>query len=128
MGRLFIVILVSVIVGLTMVGVSPALAQSGDNTEEVVTSPETASENQTIPKEFAVNDTQMEELDRLVRALKEAENKNDPELIEVLQEKIRVIKEDRLEQPAQASGTLECLYQNCDIARIRSFLFSHVLF
>jgi len=75
--------------------VSPALAQTEqDNKEEVDVSIKEASENTTASQVYSVDTEPLEELDRLVKMLEEAEYKNDKELIEALQEKIRVIKEE----------------------------------
>lgn len=74
-----------------ILGTSPAFAQTEGN-EKAVNKPIVVnSDNQITPKEFAVNDTVMEELDRLVRALEETD---DQELTKALQKKIGVIKEE----------------------------------
>jgi hypothetical protein len=74
-----------------ILGTSPAFAQTEGNERAVDTPTVVNSDNQIIPKEFAVNDTVMGELDRLVKALEEAD---DQELTEALQEKIGVINEE----------------------------------
>jgi hypothetical protein len=74
-----------------ILGTSPAFAQTEENARAVDTPTAVNSDNQIIPKEFAVNDTVMEELDRLVKALEETD---DQELTEALQEKIGVINEE----------------------------------
>ena len=87
--------LILIVLMSSIFGVSPALAQTEqDKKEEVAVSTEGVSENQTTPQVFTVSTGPMEELDRLVKMLEEAEHKNDKELIEALQKKIQVIKEE----------------------------------
>jgi uncharacterized protein YicC (UPF0701 family) len=78
MRRLFSVALASIFSMSLILGTSPVLAQ----TEEEPTQ---------VP---AVSSELMEELDGLVRMLEEAEHADDQELIEALQEKIKIIKEE----------------------------------
>ena len=78
MRRLFSAALVSIVSMSLIFGASPALAQTEENAKQV----------------FAVSTELMEELDGLVKMLEEAEHKDDHELIEALQEKIQVIKEE----------------------------------
>jgi hypothetical protein len=94
MKRIFYIALISMVSISWIFGTSPTFAQTEENEREVDAPTVVHSNNQTTPKEFAVNDTLMEELDRLVRALEEAEHKDDQELTEALQEKIGVIKEE----------------------------------
>lgn len=106
MKKLFSVALVSIISISLIFGASPALAQTEENNEkEVAVSREGGSDNQTATKEGAsenrtttrvviVNTGLMEEYDRLVKMLEEAESKGDKELTKTLLEKIRVIKEE----------------------------------
>jgi hypothetical protein len=95
MKRLCSAALVSVVMISLIYGASPALAQTEkDNKEEATASTEGISENGTSRQVITVNTEPMEELDRLVKMLEEAEHKNDEELIKALQEKIRVIKEE----------------------------------
>jgi hypothetical protein len=78
MRRLFSVALASIFSMSLILGASPVLAQNEEAPTQV----------------FAVSSELMEELDGLVRMLEEAEHADDQELIEVLQEKIQVIKEE----------------------------------
>ena len=94
MKKLFSVALILTVSISCIFGMSPALAQTEENEKEADAPTVINSDNQTAPQVFAVNDTLMEELDRLVRALEEAEHQDDRELTEALQVKIRVIKEE----------------------------------
>ena len=94
MKKLFSVALILTVSISCIFGMSPALAQTEENEKEADAPTVVNSDNQTAPQVFAVNDTLMEELDRLVRALEEAEHQDDRELTEALQVKIRVIKEE----------------------------------
>jgi len=94
MKKVFCLALISIFSISWIFGAAPALAQAGEN-EKVVEPPTVVNgDNQTAPKVFSVNDKLMEELDRLVRALEEAADKDNQELTRALQEKIRVIKEE----------------------------------
>ncbi|MFC1912293.1 hypothetical protein ACFLXG_03975, partial [Chloroflexota bacterium] len=93
MKKVLCVALVLVVSLSLIFGAYPAFAQTDEN-EETTTLPVVDSDNQTTPEVFVVNDALMEELDRLLRALEEAEYQNDQRLMEALREKIRVIKEE----------------------------------
>jgi hypothetical protein len=94
MRRLFSLVLISVFSISLILGAYPALAQNGENEEEAPVALQGSSGNQTIPQVLSVNNQLMEELDRLVKMLEEAEHKDDQELIKAVQDKIRVIKEE----------------------------------
>lgn len=94
MKNIFCVALITVVSMSLILGTSPVFAQT-EESEKVVEPPTVVNtDNQTIPKEFTVNDTFMEELYRLLKALEEAEHKGDRELTKALREKIRVLKEE----------------------------------
>jgi hypothetical protein len=76
--RLFSIALVSIVSMSLVFGASPAFAQDEEESTQV----------------FAVSSELMEELDKLVRMLDEAEHADDQELINALQDKIQVIKEE----------------------------------
>jgi hypothetical protein len=76
MRRLVSIALVSIISMSLVFGASPVFAQTGEDATQV----------------FAVSDELMEEMDRLVRMLEEAEHADDQELIGALQEKIQLIE------------------------------------
>ncbi|MFC2020475.1 hypothetical protein ACFLU1_01590 [Chloroflexota bacterium] len=96
--------LVSAVLMSLVFGASPALAQTErDNKEKADVSVEEGSDNQTATKEEAIKDRTttraitedtepIEELDRLMKLLEEAEREKDKELINALQRKIQVIK------------------------------------
>ncbi len=106
MRRIYSAALASLVLMSLILTASPALAQTEENNEEeVAVSREEGGDNQTVTKEGAsenrttarvvtVNTGLMEEYDRLVKMLKEAESKGDKELTKTLLEKIRVIKEE----------------------------------
>jgi hypothetical protein len=94
MKKIFYIALISVFSISWIFGASLALAQAEENEKTVDVPVLVNSDNQTAPKEYVVNDTVMEELDRLVKALEEAGNQDDQELTEALKEKIGVIKEE----------------------------------
>ncbi|MFC1958060.1 hypothetical protein ACFLVQ_00645 [Chloroflexota bacterium] len=95
MRSIFSAALVSMVLMSLILGMSPALAQTERNIKEgVAVSTEAVSGNKTARQVITVNTVPMEEMDRLVKMLEEAENENDDELVEALQEKIRVIKEE----------------------------------
>ncbi|MEE8412963.1 MAG: hypothetical protein V3R96_00260, partial [Dehalococcoidales bacterium] len=85
-------------------GASPALAQTEErNEKEVAVSGEEGSDNQTAPRVITVNTGLMEEYERLVKMLGEAERKGDEELTKTILEKIRVIKGE-IEKATRESG------------------------
>ncbi|MFC1920503.1 hypothetical protein ACFLYQ_02120 [Chloroflexota bacterium] len=88
MKRLISAVLLAALLVTAIPGASPALARDTD--EEVSTSVESA--NRTTSQVYTTNDSLMDELDRLVQMLREAENKGDKELMTALMEKIRVLK------------------------------------
>jgi hypothetical protein len=91
-------------------GASPALAQTKSNEKEVPVSLQLSSDNQTPEQVFAIDNALMEEFDRLVRMIEEAEHRDDQELAEALQEKIQVIKEEighASEKPTAVEEPLE---------------------
>lgn len=94
MRKLCSAVLVTIVSASLIFGVSPVFAQEEEG--EKVVEPPTAvdTDNQTTPQVFAVSTGLMEELDRLVKMLEDAEHQGDKELIEALREKIRVIKEE----------------------------------
>jgi len=94
MKRLLGTTLVSVFLTSMVFGVSPAFASSEVNLKQTVTSVAISSDNQTTRQVYAVNNEVMEELDRLLKRLKEAELEDDRELINALREKIQAIKEE----------------------------------
>jgi hypothetical protein len=76
--RLFSIALISMVSMSLVFGASPVFAQTEEDATQV----------------FAVSSELMEELDKLVRMLEEAEHADEQELINTLQEKIQVIKEE----------------------------------
>ena len=85
MKRLCCIMIAIIILMSSMLVASPALAQTEQgNKEEVDVSKKGGSENITASQVYPVNTEPMEELDRLVKMLEEAERKNDKELIEAL--------------------------------------------
>ena len=106
MRRICSAVLVSLVLMALIFGASPTLALTEENSEKgVVISREEGSDNQTATREevgedrtttrdITVNTGLMEEYDRLVKMLGEAESKGDKELTKTLLEKIRVIKEE----------------------------------
>ncbi|MFC1847670.1 hypothetical protein ACFLW5_02525, partial [Chloroflexota bacterium] len=115
MRRICSAALVSIILLSLIFGASPALAQTErDNEEDADISTEVVSENRTttVNKErvdvsreessdnkittrvVTVDTGLMEEYDRLVKMLEEAEKRGDRELAKTLLEKIQVIKEE----------------------------------
>jgi hypothetical protein len=94
MKKIFCFALITIVSMSLILGTSPVFAQT-EESEKIVEPPTVINtDNQTTPKEFTVNDSFMEELNRLLRALEEAEHKGDKELTEALREKIRVLKEE----------------------------------
>ena len=94
MKRLLGIIIVSILLVSVISGGSPALAQDETNARNASSVTESVSANQTTVRAYSVNDRLMDELDRLVITLRQAENEGDRELITALQDKIKVIKEE----------------------------------
>ncbi len=106
MKRLLTAAIVSILLVCVISGTSPALAQDEENATRASSFTESVSANQTTAgaysvnvdqttaQTYSVNDRLMDELDRLVKMLREAENNGDRELIAALQEKIQIIKDE----------------------------------
>ncbi len=94
MKKLLYVALISIFSISLILVTSPAFAQTGEEVTEPAPPTVGDSANQTAPEVYAVNGVLMEELDKLVRALEEAENNDDEEITVTIKEKLRVIQEE----------------------------------
>ena len=94
MKKLISAVFTAVLLVSMVPGASTALAQDAETGESPEVAVAVESANITVRQVYAVDDAMMNELDRLVVMLKEAEEEGDKELVAGLMEKIRVIKEE----------------------------------
>ncbi|MFC1901031.1 hypothetical protein ACFLYN_05505 [Chloroflexota bacterium] len=94
MKKLLSAVFVAILLISMLPGASTALAQDAENERGAATGIAVDSANRTTRQTYAVDDTMMNELNRLLKMLSEAEEKGDRELVAALQEKIRVLQQE----------------------------------